>query len=156
MSWVTADFVKYPARDLHLGHQKLSRDEIDRLVDRLSSVKVKSNLDSKESGGLKKPRKLHPHDVEDLVQRLSKETRTREKDKDVKNENTIVTSYAWCNGRLLHFHPKPLDGTWHWCISHIWLQWWTEHQVYLDSTAKNYHFNVWTSSYFETGFEIRT
>lgn len=113
MSWVTAEFVKYPARKLHLGYQKLSRDEIDRLVERLSSVKEERKLDSSETGALKKSPKLHQHDVEALVQRLSKETRTREEDKVVKNEKTIVTSYAWCDGKLLHFNPKPLDGTWH-------------------------------------------
>ncbi len=113
MSWITTDYVKYPTRNLHFGCQKLSRDEIDRIVDRLGSTKEQTALDKHSSSEVKKSRKVDQNAVHFLVERLSKETRKREDDVDIKNEKTIVTSYAWCDGKLLHFHPKPLDGTWH-------------------------------------------
>lgn len=115
MSWINTDYVKYPTRRLHLGYQKLSRDEIDRVVDRLSLMKeeTRPNInDEHSSGGIKKSRRLDQDDVHALVDRLSKETRKR--GDVIKNDKTIVTSYAWCNGKLLHFQHKPLDGTWHW------------------------------------------
>ena len=127
MSWISFDYVKYPTRNLHLGHQKLSQDEIDEVVDRLSIAKERTRIGDEQAGRsssgtkrlkadinepwLRKSGKLEKDDIDALVDRLSKETMKRSE--DVKNEKTIVTSYAWCNGKLLHFNPKPLDGTWH-------------------------------------------
>ena len=109
MSWTTTHYVKYPSRSLHLGHQKLSQDEIHAVVERLSLVK--EDAKRRHEPVVKKCRKLRQDDVDVLVTRLSKETRNE--DNEIKNEKTIATSYAWCHGKLLHFHPKPLDGTWH-------------------------------------------
>ena len=113
MSWITTDYVKYPSRNLHFGHQKLSRDEINKVVDRLSLIKDESSHDHGVSDTIKKPRKLDQDYVDALVHRLSNETRTTRDDSNVINNKTVVNSYAWCDGKLLHFHLKPLDGTWH-------------------------------------------
>ena len=111
MSWITTHYVKYPTRSLHLGHQKLSQDEIHGVVERLSLVKDDTKRHEPVLDEVKKCRKLRQDDIDVLVNRLSKEKRNQ--DDEIKNEKTIATSYAWCNGKLLHFHPKPLDGTWH-------------------------------------------
>ena len=82
-------------------------------MDRLGSTKEETGLFKHSSSGVKKCREIDQNAVHVLVERLSKETRKRENEDDIKNEKTIVTSYGWCDGKLLHFHPKPLDGTWH-------------------------------------------
>lgn len=120
MSWITKEYVKYPARNLHLGYQKLSQGEINRVVERLSAQSreqmTKFHVQSSEhlnGGGMKKSQKLDADEIDALVERLSKETRKLEDVNEMKHDRTIVTSYAWCHGKLIQAHLKPLDGTWH-------------------------------------------
>lgn len=113
MSWITTEYVKYPARNLRLGNQKLSRDEIDRVVNRLSFVREETTL-HKHPCDRMKCRKLDQEEIDSLVERLSKETRKKQDrvGNEIKQDKTITTSFAWCNGNLIQFHPKPKDGTW--------------------------------------------
>ena len=70
MSWITTHYVKYPTRSLHLGNQKLSQDEINAVVERLSLVKEDTKSHEQPvSVEVKKCRKLRQDGIDVLVNR---------------------------------------------------------------------------------------
>ena len=113
MSWINANYIKYPESKMKLGHRKASKQEIEETVTRLNVVK-KDSSESYEKSPLNGP-KMSSEGIDNMLQRLADKEKNMERTPDrsrtgLYEQLGLVSSYAWTDGRILRSHMKTADG----------------------------------------------
>lgn len=87
---------------LQLGHQKLSSDAIDEMVNRLSSPKKYSDSSTKKKRSADKRPRLTKEQTDALLERIANKESNRSKTPDTRRVcqhkklfGTVLNSYAW-------------------------------------------------------------
>lgn len=121
MSWTSSTYIKYPDSKLSLGHEKLSKEEVDVVVKRLNVPKKSEEIREREARqklqrGSEK--RLARNEVESLLDRVANTEKNRRKTPErqrigADRKMGIVNTYAWMDGSILRRHAKPADGNWH-------------------------------------------
>jgi hypothetical protein len=102
MSWTHVNYIKYPQKDYKPGHQKVSKQTVEEIVERLNVNKVYSDCNGPEMGKDTPEKKFTEVQVNELLERIA--------DKDVNmlktpdRQRTGADNYfnAWRANDIVH------------------------------------------------------
>lgn len=111
MSWINTRYINYPEKKLSLGHQKLSNEQVEAVVDRLNVVKKCEERSNATGPSVNMTR----DEISDMVDRLADKEKNIEKTPERDRTGAckqmgIVNTYAWNDGKILRNNIHQPDG----------------------------------------------
>lgn len=100
MSWIHANYIKYPQKDHKPGHQKLPKEAVEEIVERLNVNKVYSDC----SGTMEREnqKKFTEEQVNQLLERIADKDVNLQKTPERKRTGADNYFNAWKANDIIH------------------------------------------------------